>query len=247
MARKYKNPPIIEAVCEFRFQPGMAWDHTFAKRIHDRLRGTFPKKREMTSFQASLTIVPQGSQQQLHQNKALQLLRDDEKASVIIDVDRLAVSHLKPYPTWEDFLPLIEQSFDAYKNVVEPKGLHRVGVRYINQIEMPGTQINLSDYLNLFPTLNWGLTQAYGAFVVGVQIPFAEQRDLLNLQLSSVAAASPDSIAVVFDLDYFLGQPDAASLETVFDWLDEAHQRVEDAFEACIRDPLRVIFEEETN
>jgi uncharacterized protein (TIGR04255 family) len=245
MEKRYKNPPIIEAVCEFRFRPGKAWNSSFPAQIHDLLRQTFPQKREMKAFQASLTIAPQGSQQQLHQNDVLQILREDEKALVIIDIDRLAVSHLSPYPTWEEFLPLIKQGFSAYKSVAAPNGLHRIGLRYINHIEMPGTQINLYDYMNVFPTLNWQLTEGYGAFILGLQIPFAEQRDLLNLQLSSATANSADSIAVVLDLDYFLGQPEATSFETVFDWLEEAHQRVEDAFESCIRDPLRTIFEED--
>ncbi len=244
MSKKYRKSPIIEAVCEFRFQPGMAWEKSFPEQIHEILQGTFPKKRPVTSFQSSFTVAPQGSQQFLQQSDVLQVLREDEKALLLIDVDRIAVSHLAPYPTWEDFLPLIKQGFDAYKRVAQPSGLHRTGLRYINQIEIPGNQISLSEYLNVFPALNWQLTQGHGPFGLMFQIPFINGRDILNLQLTSGIANSPNSLAVILDLDYFFGLSGAVSFEQVFDWLEEAHTNVEKAFEGVIRDSLRDIFEE---
>ncbi len=246
MGRKYKNSPIIEAVCEFRFQPGAAWEKSFPDRIHEELHETFPIKRPITAFQSSLTIDSRGSQQHLQQTNTLQALREDETASVMIDVDRIAVIHAKPYPAWEVFQPLIKQGLAAYRNVATPKGLHRVGLRYINQIEMPGEQVDLSEYLNFFPVLNWRLTTAYGPFAMMMQIPFDDDRDILNLRLSSGAVNSPDAMAVILDFDYFSGQSGAMNFEQVFDWLEEAHSRVESAFEGCIKDSLREIFEEVT-
>ena len=32
--RRYRNPPIEEALCEFRFLPGQEWDLTIPGKLH---------------------------------------------------------------------------------------------------------------------------------------------------------------------------------------------------------------------
>jgi uncharacterized protein (TIGR04255 family) len=46
----------------------------------------------------------------------------------------------------------------------------------------------------------------------------------------------------ILDLDYYLAQPKAVSLEDALKWADTAHEEVENIFESCIKDPLRIIF-----
>lgn len=77
-------------------------------------------------------------------------------------------------------------------------------------------------------------------------MPYEDSRDILRLQLTSASEETPDTAAVILDLDYFLAKPGEVALEGVFEWVDAAHDRVEDAFEACITDRLRQMFEEVT-
>jgi uncharacterized protein (TIGR04255 family) len=48
----------------------------------------------------------------------------------------------------------------------------------------------------------------------------------------------------MLDLDYFLAEPGEVPLAAVSEWLEIAHDHVERAFEACITDRLRRMFEE---
>ncbi len=43
--RVYKNPPILEAVCEFRFVPGSPWDWTIPGLFFGRVCDEFPEKK----------------------------------------------------------------------------------------------------------------------------------------------------------------------------------------------------------
>ena len=36
--RRYRNPPIDEALCQFRFEPDSGWDSTLADRLHAELQ-----------------------------------------------------------------------------------------------------------------------------------------------------------------------------------------------------------------
>jgi len=174
----------------------------------------------------------------------MQFLREDEKALIQVGPDLVAINHLKPYPTWQEFLPLIQRGFDAYCKAAAPKGVRRIGLRYINRIEIPGQSIELEDYFEFRPFVGSQLPQDFGPFIVGIQVPYEDSRDTLRLQLANASVETPNTVAVMLDLDYFLARPGEVPLDDVFEWVDVAHNRVEEAFEACITDRLRQMFEE---
>lgn len=244
MGRRYKNPPIVEALCEFRFQPGIPWDLAIPGLVYEKIRENFPKRRQKKAFEVSVEVGPAGVEQKLLTTERMQFLREDERALIQVGRDLLAVNHLKPYPTWQEFLPLIRQGFDAYREVAKPKGIQRIGLRYINRIEIPGQRIELEDYFEFRPFIGPQLPQDFGPFIVGIQVPYEDSRDILRLQLANASVETPDTLAVMLDLDYFLAIAGEVPLDKVFEWVDVAHSRVEEAFEACITNRLRQMFEE---
>lgn len=244
MGKKYKNPPIIEALCEFHFEPSVPWDLAIPGLVYEKIREDFPKRRQAKAFEVNVAAGPGGVEQRLVSTERMQFLRDDEKALIQIDRDLLAVNHLKPYPTWQEFLPCIRQGFDAYLEIAKPKGAQRIRLRYINRIEIPGQRIELKDYFEFHPFVGPKLPQDFGSFIVGVQIPYKDSRDILRLQLANATVEKSDMVAVMLDLDYFLAQPGQVLLDTVFKWVENAHDYTEEVFEACITDRLRNIFEE---
>jgi uncharacterized protein (TIGR04255 family) len=248
VGKKYRNPPIIEALCEFRFEPGTPWDWDLVTPglVYERIRETFPKRRQLKAFALSIAAGPRGVEHHEVNPDRIQFLREDEKALIQLGPHLLAVNHLKPYPTWQEFLPLIRQGFDAYLAAANPKGIQRIGLRYINRIELPGERVELADYFEFRPFVGERLPQEYGPFIVGIQIPFENARDALRLQLASATVERPGTVAVVLDLDYFLAQPGGVSQGDVFEWIEVAHGHVEEVFEACITDRLRQMFAEVT-
>jgi uncharacterized protein (TIGR04255 family) len=44
MPKKYEKPPIIEAVCEFRFSGKSKWDLTIPGLIYDSVKDEYPQK-----------------------------------------------------------------------------------------------------------------------------------------------------------------------------------------------------------
>jgi uncharacterized protein (TIGR04255 family) len=109
------------------------------------------------------------------------------------------------------------------------------------QAKVSGWKIILSSVLTSDKTC-----QDFGTFSLGIQIPYEESRDILNLQLASLPRHNSlsDNATIILSLDYFLLKTGEVALEEAFKWLDVAHQRIEDAFEACITQKLRHLFKE---
>ncbi len=249
MGRRYKNPPIIEAVCEFRFERGSPWDLTIPGLIYEKVRDGFPKRKQAKQVQIEISAVTEGLEQQVTTTDRMRFLREDEKVLIQVGPDLLAVNHLKPYPSWREFQPLIEKGFKAYSETTNPKGIRRIGLRYINRIEIPN-QGELKDYFSFYPFIgkNWGeiLPQKINSFISGIQIPYENSRDILRLKLGSARAETSDTSGVILDLDYFLAESEDVPLDKkkVFEWINFAHNHIEEVFEACITDRLRQMFEE---
>jgi len=246
MSGRYRNPPVVEAVCEFRYEPSVPWDMAIPGLVYEKIRDRFPIRRQAKAFEVSVGAGPGGIGQQVLTTDRVQFLREDEKALIQLGPNLLAVNHLRPYPTWQEFLLLIREGFDAYLDVANPKGIQRVGLRYINRVEIPSQRIQLEDYFEFRPFVGPNLPQDFGPFIVGVQVPYEDSRDMLRLQLANAATETPNTVAVMLDLDYFLAQPGGVSKGQVFQWIEVAHSRVEQVFEACITDRLRRMFEEVT-
>ncbi len=246
MGRKYKNPPIVEALCEFQFEPNSPWDLAMLGLIYEKVQDTFPKRRQAKQLTVSISAGPEGIEQQVQTTDRMQFLREDEKALIQVGPHFMAVNHLKPYPSWQEFLPLIKRGLRAYCDVASPKSIHRVGLRYINRIEVADQHIELEDYFEFRPFVGPNLPQDFGPFIVGIQVPYEGFRDILKLELTNAGAEMPNAVAMILDFDYFLVKPGEVVLDDVFEWLDIAHNRVEEAFEACITDRLRQMFEEVT-
>jgi len=152
------------------------------------------------------------------------------------------VNHLDPYPSWTAFRPLIAMALDAHRRVIQPTGIHRIGLRYINRIVFPQPRVMLEDYFEVYPKLGPQLPSDHGTFIVGLQFAFADGRDALTLKLQTAAPEIDGERVVSLDIDYFLITPGAVSMDTVLEWIEAAHAQVEQVFEASITDVLRAQF-----
>ena len=218
------------------------WYLTVPGLVYDRLRWQFPRKRLLKVLEGEAAVEATGIRQEFRLADRMQFLREDEKAYVQVGPDLLAVNHLAPYPTWEGFLPLVQNALGAYAAVAQPRGLHRIGLRYINQLEIPGESVDLDQYLNFRPFVGPGLPQLFHGFILGIQTPYDEERDMLRLQLTTIEAKAAGASTLLLDMDYYLAQPEGVALETTFDWLERAHTRVQSVFENCLTDGLRSLF-----
>ena len=245
--QRYKNPPITEVICEFQFESEAPWDLAVPGLIYEKVKQSFPKRRQRSIYEVSVETSRQGAQQQLKSINRAQFLVENEKALVEVgqvNESLISIHHFKPYPSWEEYFPLIKIGFDAYK-IVNPIKVRRIGLRYINRIELPFQKVALKDYFNFRPYVGKELPKGIGSFIVGITIPLENYRDQLKLQLNSTTSKNKDIMACILDLDYFSVQSEKISIKTVLNWVEVAHDHTEEIFEGCITDKLREIFIEE--
>jgi uncharacterized protein (TIGR04255 family) len=248
MRKKYRKSPLIEMLCEFYFAPSISQDlDNLINELHEKLQAHFPKKTYLQLQASQITIDNSGAPGLTEQ--LLPLIRfqsSNEQALIQVGHNFLAINHLKPSTSWDAFLPSVHIAWNAYRETVRPETIQRIALRSINRIDITNNYINLEDYFDFRPFMEQKLLQDISAFTLGIQIPYEETRDSLNVQLASITSESPNTVATILDLTYSLTRLGDIAFDGITQWLVTAHGHIEDAFEACITNQLRSVLEEVT-
>jgi len=245
MSKKYKNPPILEVVCEFRFTLDTEWDITVPGLLYEKIKNDFPFKERRSVQEIEFTHEGQQLKQEVKSDERAVFLNKNRNKLIQVGNHLLTINCLKPYSSWQNFKPKIEQALQNLSEIVEIKGIQRIGLRYINKIEIPYEQIDIENYFEFRPYLGTNLPQKTVEFLVGTTFPFEKDRDSCRLILKNAVPDNPKQSAFILDIDYFLSQQRSIKPDEGLEWVETAHNHVESVFEGCLTDKLRKLFGEE--
>jgi uncharacterized protein (TIGR04255 family) len=244
MGKKYLQSPIVEAVCEFRFPPDTPWDLTIPGSLYDKLKDDFPLKEQRTIHEIKFDQTTDAVKQRIQSDNRMVFLSTDKKMFVQVGSRVLAVNRLKPYISWGEVFPVIQNSFLALTQITSITMIQRIGLRYINIIDLPKPISDLEVFFQFTPSLGGTLPRQCNEFFLSCEFLFNGQRDNCRTILSTVTPSSADRDTFALDLDYHLREPAAIGHREVITWVNEAHNHIEEVFEGCITDRLRNRFQE---
>ncbi len=232
MPRKYDRPPLLEALCEFRFEPRAQWDWTVPGLLYERIKGDFPEKRQQNVL--AIQVFPPNlpaAQQQTTSIDKMQFLNREQNAIVQVGPDLLAVNQLRPYPGWESFKPAIIHKLELYCDIAKPNRIAGMTLRYLNRIDIASREVRLEDYFMIYPRLPANVPQTYQTFLQQVEVPYENPRGLLKMVFSPVPAEATDATSFLVDLAFGSTRPDA--IENAANWIEAVHSSIEGIFDAC--------------
>jgi len=241
---KYKNPPIMEAVCEFKFAEDTKWDMTIPGILYSEIQKEFPHKEQHLIQQVNITTKDAPPKTQIRKIEQVRFLNNDKTTLIQVGPRTLSINQLKPYKTWSDFKHYIEYAFDILNKKTKLSAPQRIGIRYINKVEIPLQVANLNDYFEFRPYFGKNMQKSYNSFIVGCVFPFNEDRDSCKVELTSAVPENDGSSAFLLDIDYSLAKPQSVPIDASLEWVEDAHDETDNAFEGCISKPLRDIFGE---
>ncbi|MBC7225754.1 MAG: TIGR04255 family protein [Thermoflexales bacterium] len=240
--RKYAQPPVVEAVCQFVLSADTPWDITVPGLFYEKLKDEFPY-HETRIYRGVGIRVPEQDQPQFlfGEEPVLALFSESRTMLVQLGPRVLTVNCLKSYPTWPVFRSKIERAWFSLKEVLEIKGLELVRLQYINQIKIPEFPEDLQDCFTIYPHFGPLPVSNIVMFIVGALLTFHDGRDRCRLQLNN--PSEEERQTVILDIEYSLTRPGDLGLEAIPQWLEEAHDRIENIFESSITDRLRTTFQ----
>ena len=246
--RIYKNAPIEEAIVEFRFKADPDWDLTIYGKLADQpeIKEAYSgKPRQKMTVQAALHTGPEQAPALAVREAQgrFQFVNEDATQLLSLEPNKLSVSLLRPYDSWKNFRPRVEAALKAYQRVAEPEEIERIGVRYINKIELPleDKSIELGSYFLCGPPSAPGLPSKLGGFMSRVEYI---HDDNVKLFLTQASIEAPENFfAVLLDLDVVWEGSEPFKKSSAMTIVEDLHLREGQAFEATITDKTRGIFD----
>lgn len=243
--RKYRNPPIVEALCEIYFEDSKDWDETAPGRFYDLIKDEYPvRERVKDDAEGETASSPRGPMSEARGAPAVRFRSRSGDVVVQAGEDLLVVNKLPPYRSFEEWLPRVIRVLSAYTDVARPARLFRVGVRYVNRVRLPKASANVADYFGVYPSFPKYDGAESRSFELTFDLkPSPERRTLISLEAWLRAQES----WFLLDLyaSYLPAWSTAAEQERIVAELKAAHHRVVECFEASITDRLRSLIDSE--
>lgn len=227
------NAPIVEAITEYQVLPAPDLTGEALGSFADPLEA-FPNREQLGLL--SLNIGPVG----LHLPPAIQTVPGvagykftsaDRRHIIQARPQAFALSHLAPYTDGDTLRAEFGRLWQRFREVAQPQRIHRIGLRYINRIEMPLPLRDFSDYFQLFVSLPEPLPQGLAEFALRAVLPDVEtpgQAATVILTLEPVGPAST-AVVVLLDIDAYRIvdlAPDAAEIDDIYASLRQYKNRI---------------------
>lgn len=239
----YTRPPIIEAVIGITFAQPIkesvlaTADRRFAKH--------YPAHQDNNHVNIKLNTVI-GTHKALAHSAEQELITGHRRMSTNMDEiavllpDSLLVSQLAPYHGWDAFVARFKRDLALYKRPGTFREISRVGVRYINRIDIPasGNLVEHEPYLNLYPRVPDQLGPLLG-YAMQSTFNLGDTGCQVTINSGPVASPTLGHASFVVDIDIYTTTQLPKKDAEIFALLHQIRVEKNRIFEACVTQRAR--------
>ena len=236
----YNRAPITEALIDIRTEPSpLRFEDLRSLKQH---LGDYPKEesRNLSSvtIQFGTGVAPTTEQKPW----ALVFRNRDDNQVVQFSLNGFTFSRLEPYQDWEHLRDEARRLWDIYREVVAPKSIVRVAVRYINVLKFSGERVEPQEYFRIFPEVPKNLPpelRDFGPF--SMRLPFFQPdlQGVLVINQGNAVPQTPGFVPIVLDFDLYVDKPPVSGEQELWEFFEKLRTRKNEYFEASITDKTR--------
>jgi uncharacterized protein (TIGR04255 family) len=242
----YKRAPIAEAIIEIRCELPDETDLSDLEGIGDE--SEFPTVDKTLTVTGIVDVGPEGVQSTTTGQQTGHVFKSSDGRHILqARLDGFSFACLAPYERWEPFSAEAERHWYRYRAAARPLRARRLGVRYVNKIDVQGEHIEIKDYLRTAVDVSPYLPQSISSYFFQVVVPLSRFRAFATITSAIVEAEAERSIGLILDIDTwqevdidFGAETSSQEIERRLETLRAAKNYV---FEACITDATRRLIE----
>ncbi len=240
----YKSAPIAEAIIQLQFEDGLS--DRDVDRVAAKSESFYKVGQEMQDFNVQVNVAHGSPIPSLVGEKRWRKLATSDGADLLIlHRHNFTVARLAPYRGWEELFGRFVRDYEVVHKIVGYRKVNRIGVRYINRIDIPipdKSGADVSKYLNVYPfTPHIGPEQMRGMYT-----RFETHDDRAGtVVIVTVAAADPVLInhdSYLLDIDVVKTDNISANRKEIIDQVDSLRHTKNQMFEALVTDAAKTRF-----
>jgi uncharacterized protein (TIGR04255 family) len=239
---KYKRAPITEAVLEVRYARPI--ERTAIEKATAAIapRYFYNEEEQGVNIAVDISGRPPNVKAEWMGRKLSSLDRADV---TFLRRSAFVISRLAPYPGWETFRMRMAEAWQAQKRSSGSLEVARIGLRYVNRIDIPvreGEVVDIQNYLNFVPQSPAVFKSPMLGYLVQVQRPLGVDECAFNLVSSAVPSPLINTASFSLDLDVYREVNIPKRDEDIWPLVDRMRVHKNFVFEACVTDRARELF-----
>jgi uncharacterized protein (TIGR04255 family) len=243
----YQKAIITEAVIDIKMHAASQVDTASLDAFAENVRNILPHREKMFSqavnvqFDAASDQIPKPDVSK--RETGYRLFSDDRLDVVHITFSPqpgITISRLKPYSDWSSFSANARSLWKSFVENCKIDAIIRVGLRYVNQLEVPSTD-SFQDYFLLYPSLPAGFpSQEMSSFFVQLQMPQHDLGSIAIINQARLPESAPGKTSFMLDFDIFRESNwPISEADAIWQLLNNFRERKNEMFEASLTDQAR--------
>jgi uncharacterized protein (TIGR04255 family) len=200
--RPLRQPPITEALIDFRIASDPAIDAARLEPLRAALERDYPTVEERREVRAEIRIEPGGirpSAQDLGLN-GLFFKRADGRRIAQFRRDGFTLNQLAPYTNADDLITEAMRLWPMYREAARPSAITRVAFRYINSLSLPyRPEDDFNRFLAAPPPVPPAVPQLVSTFLT--RVVTHEEPDVVIITQKLDPSLSGDIQPITLDID----------------------------------------------
>ncbi|MDO3378547.1 TIGR04255 family protein [Geoalkalibacter halelectricus] len=146
--------PLVESVIDIRAHASAAFEESSVRAALEPQLSGFVFLDAHRAFEHELHIEGESPPRQTFRDLGFRGVRfqtADQKQIVQFNRDGFVYSRLEPYPDWNTFSQEGLRLWGIFSAMARPVEINRIGLRFINRIELPSGSFDLGDYIKPAP------------------------------------------------------------------------------------------------
>jgi uncharacterized protein (TIGR04255 family) len=236
-SKHYAKAPLTEAILDIRVELSSEIGPSRLVEVFHGQEETYSKQEEIFIVHGQMSVGPQISARQT--SNGYRFVSKDGREIFQARLDGFTFHRLAPYQAWELFRDEARRLWNAYKSIAAPKNVTRIGVRYINRIDLPLPIADFKDYLRTVPEVSPSMPQGLSGYFMQLQIPQVDLNAKLVLNQALIPPPAPKMVSVLLDIDLFSDSDLPTDEQGLWERFEGFRNRKNKVFEACITERVR--------
>lgn len=244
--QSYAKPPITEAVIDIQFDAPV--DNASVMKAVERFQKDYPLQEVVKNiefqFEVDATNVQAAKARVDEKLVVFKRTSTDQAQIALLSAAALTVSQLAPYPGWDDFFDRFKRDWKEWKSAVGYRKIKRVGVRYINRLDIPASRgaVDLQAYLRFYVHVP-DVVGAQEAFSALVEAALPSINGRLRINVASVKSPLIDHMSAMLDIDLIRLSDVPQNDAELLGYLSQTRSAKNSVFEACLTQASKDLFQ----
>ncbi|MCK9581518.1 MAG: TIGR04255 family protein [Methanoregula sp.] len=227
----FKNAPITEAVFDIQVVLPVGFNFNEFDSLKEKISGEYPTREVSVNYETLIDINKGGTPKHTtkKQTDGFIFKSSDSKKIIQFKTSGFTFNKLKPYDNWKNFSDEAKKYFEEYVKIAKPIKITRVGLRYINLLNIPLPIKDFKEYIKTVPEIGSEIPQNIQDFFMRLLIPQTDNPLNKAIITETIGKINPTQtkeniLPLIFDIDVFRTDNldlDPPKLYKIFDELRE--------------------------